>query len=129
LQNEVEALEIDFNEQLNSDDDKIEQEGLDQDDFESDAQQFTKFKTRLQDLQSQTNRAIDQNQYELAARKAKLSCLLSLKIGNKILAYYLGKKFNALDNIAADSIVVQLNSQKLLSTCRQGDKDNGALLK
>jgi len=129
VEHELEALDIDFNELMNFEDDKIEQQGLSQIYVESGAKQFPKYKIRLLDLQTQTNRAIDQNQYELAARKAKLSCLLSLKIDNKILAYYFGKKFNALSNVATDSLNVQLNSQKLLATCQQDDAHNGVLLK
>jgi hypothetical protein len=129
LQHEVEALDIDLNEQLNAGDDTMEQQGLSQGKIESDAQLFAKFKSRLHDLQLQTNRANDQNQHELAARKAKLSCLLSLKIGNKILAYYFQNKFNALRNFVTNSVNVQLDLQKLLVTCQQGENNNGVLLK
>ena len=129
LQQEVDALDDDLNEQLNSDNDKNEQNGLILGSVESEVRLFAKFKPQLHSLQLQTNREIDQNKLELAARKAKLSCLLSLKIGNKILGYYYGKKFNDLNNLAMNPISNQLDVQNLSITCRQNDKNTEILLK
>jgi hypothetical protein len=65
--------------------------------------QFAKFMSKLLDLLSETNHALGQNQIDVAAKTAKLSCLVSLKIGNKILAYYFENKFNILNRLTTTS--------------------------
>jgi len=72
-------------------------------DFGTEDIQFLKFTSKLLELLSDTNHAISQAQFDSAAKAAKLLCLLSIKIGNKVLAYYFENKFNSVNQLAANS--------------------------